>query len=337
LLRPRVLVAAAVALCAGVAWGAGPAPAPGEAGVAAKTVPAYPSKPIRFIIPYPPGGLADTFARALGEGLVDQLGQPVLAENRPGGSLIVGAEAAAKSAPDGYTLFLGSVSSLAINLGAFRHLPYDPVRDFAPVSLAFYTPLYLVVSPDLPVRTARELIDYARLHPGRVSFASLGYGSSVHLAAEMFKSMAGLDLVHVPYKGTTTALPDILAGRVNMIFDGGAFLPQVQAGKARLLAVTSPQRLAFLPDVPTLSEAGVPGYDLVIWFGVVVPSGVPAAIIERLSRAVAAVEHQAAFRERFFSSGVELVGGTPQAFGALIKTDIERWTRLFRAAGVQPE
>ena len=297
----------------------------------------YPSKPVRFIIPYPPGGIADTFARALGQQLGERLGQQVIPDNKPGGSLIIGAEAAARSPADGYTIFLGSVSSLAINAGAFKKLPYDPVKDFSPISIAFYTPLYLIISPDVPASSLRELIAHARKNPGALSFASLGVGSSLHLAGEMFKSMAGIDIIHVPYKGTTTAAPDLMSGRVNMMFDGGVLLPQAKAGKVRLLAVTSSARVGFLPEVPTMAEAGVPGYDLVIWFGAVAPARTPAPVIDRLSREVAEIVKLPSFKERFAQSGMELASNTPEAFGELIRNDIGKWTRLLKDAGVQPQ
>jgi len=297
----------------------------------------YPSKPLKFIIPYPPAGIADQFARALAEQLSDKLGQTVVPENKPGGSLIIGTDAAAKSPPDGYTLLLGSISSLAINVGAFKKLPYDPVKDFAPISMGFFTPLLLVTSPDIPANNVRELIAYAKANPKALSFASIGFGSSVHLAAEIFKTMAGIELQHVPYKGTTVALPDIMSGRVHMMFDGGAFLPQVKAGKVKLFAVTSPTRLESLPDIPTLSEAGVPGYEVSIWFGVVAPAGTPRPIVDRLSRDIAAIIRQPAFRAKFLDGGIIPVSSTPEEFAATIAKDILKWPKVLRDAGVQPE
>ena len=297
----------------------------------------FPAKPLKFIIPYPPAGIADQFARALADQLSERLGQPVVPENKPGGSLIIGTDAAAKSPPDGYTLLLGSISSLAINVGAFKKLPYDPVKDFAPVSMGFYTPLLLVTSPNIPANNVRELIAYAKANPKALSFASIGYGSSVHLAAEIFKTMAGIDLQHVPYKGTTVALPDIMADRVHMMFDGGAFLPQVRAGKVKLFAVTSPNRLESLPDTPTLSEAGVPGYDVSIWFGVVAPAGTPKPIVERLSREIATIVRQPAFKAKFAEGGIITASSTPEEFAATIARDIQKWPKVLRDAGVQPE
>lgn len=303
-------------------------------GASAQT---YPTKPVRFIIPYPPSGIADQFARALADELTAKLGQTVVPENKPGGSLIIGTEAAAKSAPDGYTILLGSISSLAINVGAFKKLPYDPVKDFQPISMAFYTPLLLVTSNSIPARDLRELIAYAKKNPGQLSFASIGFGSSVHLASEIFKTMAGIELTHVPYKGTTVALPDIMSGRVHMMFDGGAFLPQVKAGKVKLLAVTSPKRLETLPDTPTMDEAGVPGYEVTIWFGVVAPAGTPRPIADRLAREMAGIERQAAFKAKFQDGGIVPMTSTPEEFAQTIQKDIQRWPKVLRDAGVQPE
>jgi tripartite-type tricarboxylate transporter receptor subunit TctC len=299
---------------------------------------AYPSKPIRFVIPYPPGGMADTYARAMGQALSDRVGQPVVVENKPGGSLIIGTDAVAKSPADGYTILLASVSSLALNASAFRKLPYDPVRDFSPVAVTFHLPLFLMVNADLPVKSVRDLIAYAKANPGKLSFASLGHGSSLHIAGETFKNMAGIDILHVPYKGTTTALPDLISGRVSMIFDGGAFLPQVQAGKVKLLAVTSPKRLDSMPDVPTLAEAGVPGYDLSFWFGVVAPGGTPRPIVDKLSRDLNEITKTQAFRERMASfNNMQLMTGTPEQMGDQIKGDIVLWQKLLKDAGVEPQ
>jgi tripartite-type tricarboxylate transporter receptor subunit TctC len=309
----------------------------GLSALAAHAADNYPSKPINFIVPYPPGGIADNYSRALGQRLSERLGQPVIIENKPGGSLIVGTQAAAKAAPDGYTILLASVSSLAINVGAFKKLPYDPVRDFAPVSMVFYTPMYLMVSPELPVKSVKDLIALAKAKPGKLTFASLGHGSSLHLGMEMFKTTAGIDLLHVPFKGTTTALPDLMQGRVDMIFDGGAFLPHVAAGKLRLLAVSSPQRISSMPEVPTMAEAGVPGFDLIIWFGIVTPAGTPRPIVDRLSSEIAGIVKEPAFRERFVTTGVEPTSDTPEQFTEFIKKETVKWTTLLRQSNVEPQ
>ena len=299
---------------------------------------AWPAKPIKFVIPYPPGGLADTYARTMGQALSDRLAQPVVVENKPGGSLIIGTEAVARAPADGYTILLASVSSLALNVSAFKKLPYDPVKDFAPVAMTFHIPLFLMVNIDLPVKSVRELITYAKTHPGKLSFASLGHGSSLHIAGEVFKTMAGIDILHVPYKGTTTALPDLVSGRVSMIFDGGAFLPQVQGGKVRLLAVTSPKRLDSMPEVPTMAEAGVPGYDLSFWFGIAAPAGTPRPIVERLAREINEITRQPAFRERMASfNNVQLATSSPDQLAEQIKGDIVLWQKLLKDAGVAPQ
>jgi tripartite-type tricarboxylate transporter receptor subunit TctC len=319
--RVRWLMAAALSACA-----------------LAAQAQAYPAKPIKFVIPYPPGGMADTYARTLGQALADRVGQSVVVENKPGGSLIIGTDAAAKSPADGYTILLASVSSLALNVSAFKKLPYDPVRDFSPVAITFQLPLFLMVNADLPVKTVRDLIANAKANPGKLSFASLGHGSSLHIAGETFKNMAGIDILHVPYKGTTTALPDLISGRVSMIFDGGAFLPQVQAGKVRLLAVTSAKRLESMPDVPTLAEAGVPGYDLSFWFGVVAPGGTPREIVDKLSRDINWITGQPAFRERMASfNNMQLMTGSPEQMAGQIKGDIVLWQKLLKEAGVEPQ
>ena len=297
----------------------------------------WPSKPVRLVIPYPPGGLADSFARALADGLSERLGQTVLVDNKPGASLIIGTDAVAKSAPDGYTLLLGSVSSLAINTGAFKKLPYDPLKDFAPVSIAFRTPLFLMVAPSVPATNVKELIAYAKANPAALSFASLGYGSSLHLSGELFKTLAGIDILHVPYKGTTTAFPDLLTGRVSMMFDGGALLQQARDGKVRMMAVTSAQRLAAMPDLPTMAEAGVPGYEMDFWFGIVAPAGTPPAIVERLSREIAEVEKQPQFRQRLSAFPVHFETSTPQQMSEILKTDIALWQKYLRDYRVEPQ
>lgn len=298
----------------------------------------WPSRPIRFVVPYPPGGLADTFARVLAEALSERLKQSVVIDNKPGGSLIIGTDATAKAPPDGYTILLGSASSLAINATAFRKLPYDPVKDFAPVSLGFRTPLILMVAPSVPVNNVKELIAYCKAHPGQVSFASLGYGSTLHLAGELFKTLAGVDIVHVPYKGTTSAVPDLMTGRVSMMFDGGALLPQAKEGKVKMLGVTGATRPPNLPDVPTLAEVGVPGYSLDLWFGVVAPAGTPAPIVERLAREIKEVEQRPEFRAKLAGfPQVQFETTTPAAMGAIIRNDIAFWGKLLRDYKVEPQ
>ena len=298
----------------------------------------WPNKPVRIIVPYPPGGVGDTFTRSLAQQLSERLGQPVLIENKPGASQIIGAELAAKAAPDGYTLFLGSVTSLAINVRSQKKLPYDPARDFAPVSLCFASPLYLVVNPTLPASSVAELIALARAKPGQLTFASVGQGGSLHLAGELFKSMTGVDMTHIPYKGSAPALADVMGGQVSMIFDVGvSALPQVRAGKLRALAITAGRRSEGTPEYPTIAEAGVPGYEASIWFGIVAPAGTPAPVVARLSREIAQIVRTPAIRERFVPLGLDLIGGTPEEFAATMRSEIPKWARVLQDARVEPE
>ncbi len=298
----------------------------------------WPSKPVRFVVPYPPGGLADSVARSLAEGLSERLKQTVLIDNKPGGSLIIGTDLVAKAPPDGYTILLASSSSLAINPSAFKKLPYDAQKDFAPVSLSFRTPLMLMVSPSIPASNVKELIAHAKAHPGALNYASLGHGSTLHLSGELFKSLAGVDIVHVPYKGTTNAVPDLLAGRISMMFDGGAMLPQAREGKVKLMAVTSARRIPGMPEVPTMNEAGVTGYDLDLWFGVVAPAGTPAPVVERLARAIDEVQKQATFRERLSSfSQIQYETTTPAGMGDIVRKDTALWAKLLRDYNVEPQ
>ena len=300
---------------------------------------AWPGKPVRIVVPYPPGGIGDTVTRALAQGLSEQLGQPVLIDNKPGASQMIGAESVAKAAPDGYTLFLGSVTSLAINVSSQKKMSYDPQKDFAPVSMAFYSPLYLVVNPAVPVHSVRELIALAKAQPGKLTFASIGQGGSIHLAGELFRSMAGIDMVHVAYKGSAPALLDVIGGQVSLMFDAGvSALPQVRAGKLRGLAVTSSKRSSSAPELPTVAEAGnLAGYEATIWFGLVAPAGTPREITTRLATELAKVVRQPALRERFAPQGVELAATTPEEFADFIKAEIPKWGKVLKDANVAPE
>src|SRR3954467_6393734 len=245
----------------------------------------FPEKPIRFIVGFTPGGPSDILARALGQKLGERWTQQVVIENRPGAGGNVAAEAVARSAPDGYTWLLGNNSILATNQSLYRSLAYDPVKDFAPVSLVAVQPNILVVNPQLPVKSVKELISFAREHPGKLNYGSSGSGAAAHLAAELFKTMAGVELVHIPYKGAQPALTDVIAGEVQVMFATSAsVIPFIQAGKLRALAVTTARRSASVPDLPTVSEAGVPGFEAVTWHGVVVPAATPAPRVERLNR-----------------------------------------------------
>ena len=294
----------------------------------------YPAKPVRIIVPYPPGGLGDIFPRALANGLAEQFEQPVIVDNRPGASQIIGAQLAAKAAPDGYTLFFGSVTSLAINVSAQKNLPYDPLKDFAPVTFCFSTPLYLVTHQALAATSVKELIALANARPGGLTFASGGPGSSTHLAAELFGSMAGVNLVHIPYKGSAPAMTDVIAGHVDLMFEGGG-INYIRDGKVRGLAVTSLKRSVNAPELPTMHEAGVPGYETTIWFGIVVPVKTPHAIVTRLAADIGKVLNQRLFLERL--STLDIAPGTPEAFGNYIRSEIPKWRKVIQSAKITIE
>jgi len=298
----------------------------------------YPSKPIRLIVPFAAGGGNDNVARLVGKRLADSLGQPVVVDNRPGAGGVVGAELAAKSAPDGYTLFLGGVGSHAINPNLNEKLPYDPIRDFAPVELLAQAPLILVVHPSVPARDVAEFIAYARAHPGRLNFASNGNGSSSQLAAVMFDSMAGVDMVHVPYKGLSPALTDLLSGQVQLMFSSVvAILPHIKAGKLRALAVTGATRLASMPDLPTIAESGLPGYEASSWYGILAPAGTPREIVAKLNAELSKALEQPEVRASLIAEGAEPAGGPPERFAAHIRTEKERLGKLIRDAKIRLE
>jgi tripartite-type tricarboxylate transporter receptor subunit TctC len=306
------------------------APAQGQA-------PDYPAKPVKLIVPYTPG-LVDSFARVMSQHLTEKLGQPMVVDNRPGANQAIGIEAAAKSAPDGYTLLIGTQSGLVLNTIARKSVPYDPVRDFAPVSLLFATPLYLFVTNSVPATSVQQLVALAKSRPGKLNFGSLGRGSSQHLAAEMFKSAAGIDIVHVPYQGSDRAALGLISGQVELMFDGGAsVLPQVRAGKLKALASTGEKRTQSMPDLPTMGES-MPGFVIAPWIGLVAPAGVPRPIIDKLNREVAAMLRLPATREKFAAlAALELTPSTPEELGERIRADFPVWTKVMRDAGIDPE
>ena len=291
----------------------------------------WPQKPVRIISPYPPGGLGDLLPRAVGAGLTELLGQQVIVENRPGASQIIGMQAAARSPADGHTLVFGSVTSLAINPTAHRNLPYDPLKDFAPVALCVTTPLYLVMHPSVPVKSVKDLVAIARAQPGKLTYASGGNGSSNHLAGELFKSLAKVDLLHVPYKGAGPAMVDVMAGHVDLMF-GAAGLAESKAGKVRLLGVSGAKRSSVAPEVPTIAESGVPGYEATIWFGILAPAGTPTTIVNRLSADINKVLAQPRLREQF--NTLEITPTTPEGFAALIKREIPKWRKVIEGAKI---
>jgi tripartite-type tricarboxylate transporter receptor subunit TctC len=310
----------------------GAAAQPATAGV-------YPAKPIRFVVPYPPGGPLDIMARGIGARLTENWGQPVVVDNRPGAGGNIGADFVAKSAPDGYTLLMGAVATHAINPSLYAKMPYDPVKDFAPVALVAVVPNVLVVHPSLAVRSVKELIELARAKPGYLNFASGSTGSTGHLAGELFKTLAGIDMVHIPYKGAAPAMQDLLAGQVQMMFDNLAnSLPQVRAGKLRALAVTTTQRSPAVPELPTVSESGLPGFDLSTWFGVMVPVGTPADILAQLNYGVVRALGSRELADRLAAMGAEPpADNTPERFAAFIRRESAKYARVVRDSGARVE
>jgi len=294
----------------------------------------YPTKVVRIVAPYVPGGLGDLLSRAIATGLTPLLGQQVIVENRPGASSIIAMQTVAKSPADGYTLVFASATSLAINVSTFKNLPYDPVKDFAPVSLCFTTPLYLVVHPSLPARSVKELIALAKARPGRLTFASGGNGTTNHLAGELFKSLARVDMRHIPYKSAGPAMIDVMAGHVDLMF-GGAGLADAQTGKVRVLAVTSARRTAAAPELPTVQEAGLPGYEATLWFGILAPANTPVTIVNRLSQDINNVLSQPVMRQRF-STG-DITPSTPDELADFIKREIPKWRKVITSAKIEPE
>ena len=296
----------------------------------------YPVKSIRLIVPYPPGGATDIFGRILGARLGELLGQQVVPEQRAGAAGVLGAEAAARAAPDGYTLVVGQASNLAINQHLMSKLPYDPVKDFAPITLIATSPNLLVVHPSLPARSVNDLVALAKARPGSINYASAGNGSPGHLAAEYFKKLAKVDIVHIPYKGATPALTDVIAGQASLYFTSPiAAQPYVQSGRLRQLAVTSAQRFPPLPDVPTVAESGLRDYEIVSWWGLLAPAGVPREIIARVHAEAVKALNTAEMKERLAGQGAMVVTNTPEQFAAYIKSEIANWGRIVAVSGAR--
>jgi len=304
--------------------------APGEAPAQG-----YPTKSIRLVAPSTPGDAPDVIARLVAERLSAALGQQVVVENRPGAGGVVGSEIVAKSAPDGYTLIMGNAGSHGINAAVYSKLPYDILKDFAPVSQIAVAPNIFVVNPGLPVTTIPEFIAYAKARPGQLSYASGGNGSSSHMSMELLKSMAGIDVVHVPYKGSTPALTDVISGQdAVMSVNMPPAVPHVKSGRLRALAVTTRSRTPSMPDLPTVAES-LPGYETVAWFGVLAPAGTPKDVVNRLSMEIAKIARSPDMRERLEGMGAEPVGSTPEEFGAVMARDIAKWTALAKSVGIK--
>lgn len=299
---------------------------------------AYPAKPVRIVVPFAPGGGSDIIARIIAPALTDRLGQQVIVENRPGASTIVGAELVARAQPDGYTLLLALTGMLAINPSLYSKLPYDPVSSFAPISLIATSPNILVVHPSLPAKNVAQLINLAKAHPGRLNFASSGTGGAPHLAGELFKHLAGIDIVQVPYKGAAPALADVLGGHVSIMFSAlPPVLPVVRAGRLRALAVTAAKRSKLVPELPTMAEAGVPGFEVTTWFGMLAPAATDRKIIDRLNADVRLILRDEALIRRFAEQGLETRDSSAADFSAYIKSEMSRWEKIVREAGIPLE
>ena len=298
---------------------------------------AYPSQTIKLIVPYPPGGTTDFLGRLVAEQLRTGLGATAVVENKPGAATALGAEQVARAAPDGYTLLLATSTTHAINKALYRKLPYDPVRDFSPISLLAGVPFVLIVNPSLP-KTLPEFIAYAKANPG-LAYGSAGNGSPQHLGAEMLKVAAGIDIRHVSYRGSVPAMLDVIAGQIPfMVVDLQPALPQIRDGRLRALGVTTLKRVAVAPEIPTLAEAGLPGFELVAWQGVVAPAGVPRTIVDQLAAQVGRLVADPATRDKLTTMAVQpLTGSTPDSFAAYVKTEVERWAVIVRNSGAELE
>ena len=296
----------------------------------------YPNKPIRYIVPFAPGGMTDILGRVFGQKLSEAWGQQVIVDNRPGAAGGIGSDIAAKSKPDGYTILGGTISSHAINVWLYSKLPYDPVRDFAPITLYVSLPNMLVVHPSLPVRSVRDLIALAKTKPKELTFASAGSGTSQHLSGELFNVMAGVELLHVPYKGSGPGLADLVGGQVMMFFDNiTTSLPLAKAGKIRPIAVTTAKRASVMPELPTIAESGLPGFDVSSWQGVFAPAATPKEIVVKLNAEIRRILALPDVRERLTQLGADPAGNTPEQFAAYIKGEIAKWGPIVKASGAR--
>ena len=299
---------------------------------------AYPDKPIRLVVAYPPGGGTDIIARLIAPELSKKLGQPITVENRGGASGNIGTEAVVNSPPNGYTLLMGNVAPNAINVSIFKKLPFNPERDLAPISLVAITPNILVANIELPVRSATDLLALAKASPGKINYPSAGNGTSSHLAGVLFGSMGNVNMTHVPYKGGGLAMNDLLGGQVEVFFATmPAAMPFVKSGKLRALAVTSDKRSLLMPDLPTISEAGLSGYSATTWYGLYAPKGTPTEIINKINRATLEVLQNEELRDRLIQRGFEPIGNSPKDFAVFISSEIAKWAKVVRLAGIEPE
>ena len=315
-------------ICLALVWMQGPAWS--QAG--------YPNRPVKVIVAFPPGQATDQAARAIAQKLSENLGQQFFVENRPGAASIIGSEAAAKSPNDGYTLFMGSSGSLAVNPGMYAKLPYDPIKDFTPISLGLKVPFFLVVHPSISAGTVKELVTYLKANPGKINFGSAGIGASNHLAAELFKSVTGVAMVHVPYKGSPPAVTDLFSGQIGLMFETGPLImPHVKSGRLKVLAVGSARRSLAAPELVTIAESGYPGFETVGWAGLLAPTGTPKEIVTKLNAEIVRILSQTEVTGRFVTLGAELVSSSPEEFGAYIKSETAKWGKVVKDSGAKAD
>ena len=297
---------------------------------------AYPSKPVRLIVPFPPGGAVDFYARAVQTRLAETLGQPILIENRAGAGGMIGTELVAKSPPDGYTLLVGNIAALAMNVGLYAKMPYDPVKDLTPIMRTVAVDYAMVVHPSLPAQSVAEFVAYAKAHPGKVSYGSAGSGSAPHLSMELFKARAGIDLVHIPFKGGGPMVTDLLGGQIQIVIaDQANLMPHVKAGKLRALAVGTLVRSAVYPELPTIAESGYPGFEARAWQGIAGPAGLPPDIVRELQSVIAKVMAMPDVRARLVEGGLDPIVSTPEEFGAFIRAEIAKWSKVAKDVGAR--
>ena len=297
----------------------------------------YPNRPIRFVVPFTAGSIGDLFIRPIAQQLGDRLGQPIIIDNRPGASQAIGAEFVARAAPDGYTVVMGTQSGLVLNAIARKKLPFDPVADFAPVTMLFTVPMYLFVNPSIPAQSIQEFVALARSKPGKLTFASIGAGTSSHLAGELLKTVANVDMLHVPYKGGPEATNALVSGQVDIMFNGGNSFAQMRQGTIRALGSAGLNRTTAMPMLPTFNESGMPGFEVLPWFGMFTPAGVPRPIIERLNREITAIMRTSAMQQKFAPMGVEVAPSTPEELAAQLRADFPVLTKTMRKAGIEAE
>ena len=330
----KALVASIAVLC--LMWSTATAAA--AAGTMSDAAGGYPQRPIRIIVAYTPAGTTDILARLIGQKMTESWGQSVIVENRPGANGNIGTEIAARATPDGYTILMGTAATHSINNTLYPNLTWHAQRDFEPISLVAVVPNLLVVNNALPVKSVKDLIAYARTNPGKLTFGSPGIGATAHLSMELLKTLTGTNMVHVPYKGSAGVLADVTAGQIQLAMDNiPVYLPQARAGKIRALAVSSPQRAAAAPEIPTVAEAGVPGFEALSWFGLVAPAKTPRAIVTKLAGETQRILKLPDVNERIVGLGAQPVGGTPAEYAAFIKSEIAKWQKVIRNAGVKLE